>query len=100
MNEKRAHPRSELSLECSFEWRGFPVTGRTLNLSVGGALVEAPLLPREGQGVRLNLSDVSESVSGEVVRSGWYTDGRRGLFGVRFADLSQHQLTRLQGVLP
>lgn len=65
---KRLHRRLPLKLEGRYRWPGCsPVPCETIDISLGGVLVQGQTMPREGQGILLQLPDFGP-VSGTAVR--------------------------------
>lgn len=103
MIEKRKHPRRSLVLNCELSLAAGRVRGRTLDLSMGGALLEATHLPRGGDSflVTLDLGFDLFPVRGQTVRGAWSFDasGLRGHIGVRFLEMTSPKEFRLSRFL-
>ena len=89
MEERRTHPRQDVSLPCDFIWESFPVSGKTLNVSLGGALIEAPIVPKAGAQVDFSLE--GSWFRGVVVRSGWYSEAKNGSFALLFEGVEERR---------
>lgn len=65
---RRIHRRLPLTLRGRYRWPGCsPIPCQTIDISLGGVLVEGETMPRQGQTILLQLPDFSP-VSGTAVR--------------------------------
>jgi hypothetical protein len=90
--ERRVHRRVPLEALATFHDGDGVVTGRTLDVSLGGMGLESDRPPPEGTELEVTVELHPGSVvraAGEVVRR------ERGVVGIRFVRLDQRSLTAI-----
>jgi len=107
--EKRGHPRFRVDLPIEYFRTNSPTiqTGRVINASEGGLLVNLPEEMEIGQDLKLKLFFISGSemntieMQVEVVWRDIHLGNSWGdyRYGVRFVDISAHDLNRLKNFL-
>ncbi len=102
--DRRRTGRISIPLQCKFDWRDYSVRGLTVDVSQGGALIEARVIPREGEAVYLTFRGLpgQPPFLGLALRSAWFCGGPNlglGRAALRFEGLSEIDRMRLEQLL-
>jgi hypothetical protein len=92
-SELRISARKQVNIPCRLEWKGDIFAGHIRDLSETGAFVEIPVLPRNGEFIRMSFNVEGKNITQEalVVHEGWYLGSDNNFYGcgVQFGDLTE-----------
>jgi hypothetical protein len=96
--ERRQHRRVPAQVKSLLRGNSHEVEGETVNLSLGGAKIESPLVVQPGKQitVKLILPGVEEPLYIEQAKVQWIHDQT---FGVRFLEIRQQELDELEQLI-
>jgi hypothetical protein len=95
-NEKRQHPRAEITWPVTVITHNGPVDGRTQNISLAGTLIRCPEVPDLNDHFRLVFKPAGRQMllaTGEMIWSDILLDDKYAFYamGVRFTYLPEHE---------
>lgn len=96
--ERRRHRRVPVHVKSLLQENSHEVEGEAVDLSLGGARIESPLVVQPGRqiAVKLIVPGDDTSILIEHAQVQWAVDRT---FGVRFVDLPEHELDELEQLI-
>ncbi len=96
--ERRQHRRVPAQVKSLLRGNSHEVEGEAVNLSLGGAKIESPLVVQPGNQitVKLIIPGVEEPLYIEQAQVQWIHDQT---FGVRFLEIRQQELDELEQLI-